>query len=181
MRRALLDLWYRGDASVSRAEWWGPSLDEACRALLPLTAALLSATPPPPEADLSSDHAALAEVLALDQVTRNCYRKTPRAFEGDARALATARAAVAAGALGRLSHDSERLFLLMPFMHAEERAAHVEAAPLWPASAAEFAREHGAVVARFGRFPHRNAVLGRESTPDEAAHLASSERRRWEV
>lgn len=181
-RRALLSLWFEGDAAVERASWFrrDDAFDATLRAFLPLTAALVAGAPPPAEPELSADEAALAEVIACDQVPRNCHRGAARAYEADAAALALARAAVAGGALGRLPHAWQRLFLLMPFMHCEDAAAHAEAAPLWPPALAEFARKHEAVVARFGRFPHRNELLGRASTQEELEHLASPERQAWE-
>ena len=122
----------------------------------------------------------LARVLLLDQFTRNIYRDTPRAFAGDARALATADGAVARGfdrELGRY----ERWFLYMPFEHAENVEAQRRSLALFGAlasetndpGAAEWAQRHADVVFRFGRFPHRNAILGRTSTPEEAAFLAA--------
>jgi hypothetical protein len=159
------------------------AFDASLRPFLALTDALVAGAPPPAEPELSADEAAVAEVLACDQVPRNCWRGSARAFEGDAFALRRAREAVAAGALERLPRDNEqprRLFLLMPFMHAEDPAAHAEAEGLWPAANEGFARDHAAVVRRFARFPHRNKVLGRASTPEEEAHLASPERESWE-
>lgn len=178
-RSALLRLWFGGDA----ARWWrtDAAFDASLQPFLALTSALVAGAPPPAEPELSPDEAALAEVLACDQVPRNCHRGSARAYEGDAAALRIARAAVAAGALQRLPLEPQRLFLLMPYMHSEEPAAHDEAASLWPAGfATGFAKDHAAVVKRFGRFPHRNTLLGRASTPEEEAHLASAERKSWE-
>ena len=121
---------------------------------------------------------ALARVLLLDQFTRNIYRDTRQAFAGDARALATAEDAVAR----RLDHaldPFERWFLYMPFEHAEDAAAQARSLELFGALAKEtgldapleWARKHAEVVARFGRYPHRNALLGRTSTPEEIAFL----------
>ena len=181
-RAALLRLWFTGDS----ARWWrlDPAFDASLRPFLALTDALVAGAPPPDEPEISPDEAAVAEVLACDQVPRNCWRGSARAFEGDAFALRRARAAIASGALERLPREESqprRLFLLMPFMHSEEPAAHDEAAGLWPAGNENFSRDHAAVVKRFGRFPHRNKVLGRASTPEEEAHLASPERKSWEA
>ena len=129
--------------------------------------------------------ARLALVLLLDQLARNAHRGTPRAFAGDARALALAREALASGA-DRALRPLERAFLLLPLEHAEDRDAQRESvarfraleadAPAeWRALLAEFTRyaeAHAEIVLRFGRFPHRNAVLGRESTPEERAYLS---------
>ncbi|MEO8752066.1 MAG: DUF924 family protein [Casimicrobiaceae bacterium] len=122
---------------------------------------------------------ALARVLLLDQFTRNVYRDTPRAFAGDARALATAQEAIDRG----YDHEVEpsgRWFFYMPFEHAEDEAAQRRSVALFgalardtgDASLLEWARKHAEVIFRFGRFPHRNAILGRKSTPEESAFLA---------
>jgi uncharacterized protein (DUF924 family) len=124
-------------------------------------------------------HDALAVLLLLDQFTRNIFRGTPRAFAGDARALALARAMVARGddvALPPL----RRVFVYLPFEHAEAAHAQRESLRLFGALAAahpslatfdDYARRHAVVIERFGRFPHRNAILGRPSTPEEIAYL----------
>lgn len=122
---------------------------------------------------------ALARVLLLDQFTRNMYRDTPRAFAGDARALATAQDAVARH-LDRELSSLGRWFLYMPFEHAEDADMQRRSLELFGALSAEtgnpapleWARKHADVVFRFGRYPHRNAILGRVSTPEEAAFLA---------
>jgi uncharacterized protein (DUF924 family) len=122
---------------------------------------------------------ALAQILLLDQFTRNAFRGTPRAFAGDARALAAATAMVGA------RHDEallpvQRLFVYLPFEHAEGMAMQDESVRLVTrlvASAPElkdltsYAERHRDVVRRFGRFPHRNEILGRQSTPEETAFL----------
>ena len=122
---------------------------------------------------------ALARVIVLDQFTRNAFRGSARAFAGDAMALQTARALVAAG-LDRGLTGVQRLFVYLPFEHAEDLAHQRTSVQLFeqlgrdePALAGllEWAQRHHDVVARFGRFPHRNAVLGRASTDEEAAFL----------
>jgi uncharacterized protein (DUF924 family) len=115
----------------------------------------------------------LAEVIALDQFSRNIHRDTARAFAADPLALALAQEAIAAGADREFVAD-RAVFFLMPFMHSESRAIHAVAEPLFreraPANL-EHAQRHRAIVDRFGRFPHRNAILGRASTDEEAAFL----------
>jgi uncharacterized protein (DUF924 family) len=122
---------------------------------------------------------ALARILLLDQFTRNMFRDTPRAFAGDAAALADARAFVARGD-DRWLNGVMRQFAYLPFEHAEDRAAQAESLRLFDrlaaesphlADVAEWARKHEDIIARFGRYPHRNAVLGRASTPEELAFL----------
>ena len=115
----------------------------------------------------------LAEIIVLDQFSRNLHRDSARAFAADPLALALAQEAVAAGAHGELD-PRRRVFLLMPYMHSESRAVHEEALRLFadcPASNLDYERRHKAIVDRFGRYPHRNAVLGRESTLEEIEFL----------
>ncbi len=128
---------------------------------------------------------ALALVILLDQFPRNLFRGSPRAFAFDAQARAAARLALARGDDRNLP-PAGRLFLYLPFEHAEDRADQDLAVALFARLAAEappelaapcagladYARRHHAVIARFGRFPHRNAVLGRPTTRQEAAWLA---------
>lgn len=116
----------------------------------------------------------LAEVIVLDQFSRNIHRGTPQAFAQDPQALALAQEAVAGGALSSLA-AIERTFLLMPYMHSESRLIHVEAERLFKAYALpanhDFELRHKAVIDRFGRYPHRNAILDRESTAEEREFL----------
>lgn len=122
---------------------------------------------------------ALAEVIVLDQFPRNVFRGTARAFAGDARALAAARALVAEG-IDRTLPGVQRQFVYLPFEHAEDRAAQDESMRLFAQLERDapavgelllWAQRHHGIVARFGRFPHRNAALGRTSTPEEVAFL----------
>ncbi|MFO1303454.1 MAG: DUF924 family protein [Burkholderiales bacterium] len=125
-----------------------------------------------------SPEGALARILLLDQFTRNIYRGTPRAFAGDARALATAEDAIARGFDLALT-PNERRFVYMPFEHAEDEAVQHRSLELFAALSKAlgdddplvWARKHAEVIFRFGRYPHRNAILGRASTPDEEAYL----------
>ena len=116
----------------------------------------------------------LAEVIVLDQFPRNIHRGTPAAFACDPLALGLAQEAVAAGVLAELT-PIERSFLLLPYMHSESRRIHELAEVLYrehaPAENLDFELRHKAIVDRFGRYPHRNAVLGRESTAEEIAFL----------
>lgn len=119
---------------------------------------------------------ALALVIALDQLPRNLFRGTARAFESDAHALEIAERALQ-DRFHRSLKPEEQLFLYLPFEHSEslfdqERAVALFSAmeggdPTW----LDYARRHRDIIARFGRFPHRNALLGRKSTPDEEAFL----------
>jgi uncharacterized protein (DUF924 family) len=134
-------------------------------------------------ADWANDREGLlALLILLDQFPRNLFRGEARAFAGDAQARALAEKAVAAGWDKALS-AGEKLFVYLPFEHSEALADQQRSLELFAALAAEhpgtatdgyadYARRHYDVIARFGRFPHRNAALGRASTPDEAAYLA---------
>jgi uncharacterized protein (DUF924 family) len=122
----------------------------------------------------SSARGRLAEILVLDQFSRNVHRGTPRAFAQDGMALVLAQEAVTAGALAALAPVA-RAFLLMPYMHSESPVIHVEAEKLFrehaPKVNHDFELKHKVIVDRFGRYPHRNAILGRETTGEEAAFL----------
>lgn len=117
----------------------------------------------------------LALVILLDQVPRNVHRGTVRAFETDPKALAAARLAVERGYDADFTAD-ERLFLYLPFEHAEDRDAQRRSVELFrerigPGLYLDYALRHEEVVVRFGRFPHRNAILGRRSTEEEVEFL----------
>lgn len=174
---AVLDFWFDGDRE--RDEWFrkdaafdalirerfGPTIDAALAGRLDAW-------------DASAD-GTLARIVVLDQFTRNAFRGSPSAFAGDAQALAAARAMVARADDLRL-RPVRRQFVYMPFEHAENFDDQREAIRLFaqlgrdePALAGllEWAQKHHAIVERFGRFPHRNALLGRASTPEEAEFL----------
>ena len=123
----------------------------------------------------STARGGLALVLLLDQFPRQIWRNTPKAFAGDRQALALSQGAVARGWVEKEAEQARRQFWLMPLMHAEDLAVQDSALPLFArftdTRTADFARRHRDVIARFGRFPHRNACLGRESTPVELAFL----------
>jgi uncharacterized protein (DUF924 family) len=122
----------------------------------------------------------LARVLLLDQLTRNCYRDTARAFAGDALAQALARIAIDAGVDATLI-PVERWFLYMPLVHSESPLAQERSVALFTQLAAQtgleeplpWAKRHADVIRRFGRFPHRNAILERQPTPEEDRFLTT--------
>jgi len=173
----ILSFWF-GDGSAPRDVWFrkDPAFDAT------IAARFGDAV----EHALAGDYAewadaprgALALVLLLDQFPRNIHRDTPRAFAGDARALAIATAAVDAGYDMSLT-PNERSFLYLPFEHAEDAAAQERSIGLFSRLAREtgltspldWAERHAAIIRRFGRYPHRNAILGRASTADEIAFL----------
>ena len=116
----------------------------------------------------------LAEIVVLDQFSRNVYRDTPRAFAQDALALALAQELVASGQ-DRLLPSKQRVFAYMPYMHSESALVHKQAVALFSQPGMEdnlnFELRHQSIIDRFGRFPHRNAILGRASSAEELAFL----------
>ena len=181
--RAVLDFWFGAPGSATdgkpRDEWFRKSdaFDrEIARRFAPLIERALAGGLRAWDAQPQS---ALARIVLLDQFTRNAFRDTPRAFAGDALALAAAQALVARGADAALP-PQQRVFAYLPFEHAEDLALQDESLRLFTRLAAgadgfdgtlDYAQRHHAIVERFGRFPHRNAILGRASTADEAAFL----------
>ena len=127
----------------------------------------------------AAPQSALAQVIVLDQFTRNVFRGTARAFAGDQRALAAARALIDAG-IDRALPGVQRQFVYLPFEHAEDIGAQNDAVRLFAQLERDapevgqllvWAQRHHEIIARFGRFPHRNAALGRSSTPEEIEFL----------
>lgn len=118
----------------------------------------------------------LAAIILLDQFSRNLYREDPRAYEADPLAESLTREAIDRGWVREVSPE-RAVFLLMPLMHAEHADAQALSVAsfeaLGIAENIDFARKHADVIARFGRFPSRNAALGRASTPDEVEFLKS--------
>ena len=122
---------------------------------------------------------AVAQIVVLDQFTRNAFRGDARAFAGDARALAAAQALVASGQ-DRTLPGVQRQFVYLPFEHAEDLAVQREGIRLFAQLERDepavgelliWAQRHHDIIERFGRFPHRNAALGRTSTPEELEFL----------
>jgi len=117
----------------------------------------------------------LAEIIVLDQFSRNIYRDDPRSFAFDQLALCLAQEAVRTGADQAVRED-QRAFLYMPFMHSESPLIHEWAIKLFSGlgneSNLESERRHKEIIDRFGRYPHRNRILGRASTPEEVDFLA---------
>ena len=161
--------WFVKDAEFDRriVERFGPTIERALRGEL--------------DAWAQTPSGALARILLLDQFTRNAFRGDRRAFAGDAQALAAAIALV--GSRQDESLPSVlRAFAYLPFEHAEGLAMQDEAIRLFTrlvttapelASMLDYAHRHRAVIERFGRFPHRNAALGHQSTAEELAYIAT--------
>lgn len=116
----------------------------------------------------------LAEIIILDQFSRNIYRNHADSFACDSLALALAQMAIEKGVDAQLS-SVECSFLYMPFMHSESAVIHNEAVALYQKlgnqNSLDFELKHKAIIDRFGRYPHRNAILQRQSTPEEIAFL----------
>jgi uncharacterized protein (DUF924 family) len=116
----------------------------------------------------------LAEIIVLDQFSRNMFRNTPESFAHDPQALTLAQEMVAHGHDMALSVE-QRIYAYMPYMHSESKLIHTQAEMLFSQPGLEgalaFEFRHQSIIERFGRFPHRNAILGRESTAEELAFL----------
>ena len=116
----------------------------------------------------------LAEIIILDQFSRNLYRNQPASFAYDAVALTLAQEAISLQLDAQLSPE-QRAFLYMPFMHSESKLIHEFALPLFERLGNEiglsFEKKHKAIIDRFGRYPHRNQILGRHSSPEETEFL----------
>lgn len=123
----------------------------------------------------SSPDGRLAEVIVLDQFSRNIYRDTAAAFAQDGMALVLAQEAVSANDLQQLQTVEERKFLLMPYMHSESKVIHEQVLPLFKKytnpETVHAEIKHKVIIDRFGRYPHRNDILGRASSTEEIEFL----------
>jgi uncharacterized protein (DUF924 family) len=181
--RDILDFWFLPladpDHGKPRKLWWEatPALDAEIRARF--GSALERAITGEFDHWRRSPDGALALVVLCDQLARNMHRRTARAFSGDSKSLETARFALAHGYPAAFSRHL-RQFFFMPFHHSEQLADQKLACALFGAlddeESMKYALEHRDVVARFGRFPHRNDVLGRPCTADELAYLKDADR-----
>lgn len=119
----------------------------------------------------------LAEVIVLDQFSRNMFRGSGQSFVYDGQALALAQQAISTGSDTDLN-DNERMFLYMSFMHSESKLIHAEAVPLFESlgkpDTLKYEHIHKDIIDQFGRYPHRNKVLGRQSTPEEITYLSEN-------
>jgi uncharacterized protein (DUF924 family) len=119
----------------------------------------------------------LAEIIVLDQFSRNMFRGSADSFAHDGQALALSQEAVAKGFDKQLSVE-QRMFLYMPYMHSESKEVHAEAVALFESLGIEetlkYEHIHKNIIDQFGRYPHRNEVLGRENTLEEATYLAEN-------
>lgn len=167
----VLVFWFE---ELTARDWWrkDPELDQ--RIAVRFGATLESAARCELFSWRTSARGRLAEVIVLDQFSRNVHRDSAAAFASDALALALAQEAVARGCDRELP-VVQRAFLYLPYMHSESPRIHEEALRLFAAPGLEdnldFEHRHKAIIDRFGRYPHRNAVLGRASTAEELEFL----------
>jgi uncharacterized protein (DUF924 family) len=168
----VLEFWF----AEAGSEYWfnkNPAFDETVRRrFLALHEALAARDN---NRLLGDARIALAAIVVFDQMSRNMFRDTPRAFATDQRALCIAQEAIDLGFDAGLTKD-ERMFLYLPFEHAEEATAQARSvmlmATLDDRELTKMAEAHQRIIDRFGRFPHRNRTLGRISTPEELLFLA---------
>ena len=171
MQEEVLRFWFQ---ELDAAQWWAKddALDQLIRARFGELYAQAAACELYPWR--ATPLGRLAEIIVLDQFSRNIYRDLPQAFACDALALGLAQEAVANG-IDRTLSPIERSFLYLPFMHSESQRIHEWAVRLYEANGLanklDFELRHKAIIDRFGRYPHRNALLGRSSTAEEEAFL----------
>ena len=181
--REILDFWFRplGDPEYGKPQefWWDATPELDADISRRFGALFDKAIAGELDAWRKSPDGALALILLCDQFSRNMHRRTPRAFAGDAKALATARHALAHNYPAAYP-SGMRIFFFMPFEHSEDLGDQDFCCTLFATLGAEdsdkAATEHRDIVARFGRFPHRNEVLGRESTVEELDYLKTAKR-----
>lgn len=166
----ILKFWF---GELTPARWFAKS-DETDRRCRDFAGVLDTVAVADEDGLLSDADTALAAVITLDQLPRNMFRGTPRAFATDGKALTLASQAVARGLDAGMSRE-RRLFLYLPFEHSEQLEDQARAVALISDLGDEewtrYAIAHQRVIARFSRFPHRNAVLGRVPTAEEVAFL----------
>ena len=173
--REVLDFWFAEDTTPS---WFAPTpdFDDAIRARFGEIFARAAAGEL--ESWAHSPEGSVALCLLFDQMPRHMFRGTPRAFATDDKARAVAERAVKRG-FDRCLPPAYKSFLYMPFMHSERLADQSRALALFGSAgldeALAYARGHLSIVQRFGRFPHRNAILGRTSTAEELQFLAEQD------
>jgi uncharacterized protein (DUF924 family) len=157
-------------------EWFSakPEVDEKIRSRFGDLRAALKGEPPEAEALDAQGH--VAAVIVFDQFSRNLFRRSPEAYATDDLALALALHAIE-NRLDASLTPHQRQFLYMPFMHSEDRGMQARSVGLFGklglGDQMGYAAHHKAIVDRFGRFPHRNEVLGRSSTAEESAFLSN--------
>ena len=171
MHKEIIDFWF---AELEPKQWW--QKDEELDSMIQTRFGKLHDQARAGELFQWRETArgSLAEVIILDQFSRNIYREKPESFACDPMAVALTQVAISKGMESELS-ETHRSFLYMPFIHSESPVIHIEAAKLFEAlgdpNSLEFEHKHKAIIDRFGRYPHRNKILGRQSTPEEMRFL----------
>jgi uncharacterized protein (DUF924 family) len=174
----ILDFWFlpksHPDHGTNRPQWFQKNDDFDAE----ITARFLQTYEKARKGELLSwcDHkeGTLALILVFDQFPRNMFRGSPKSFETDAKALELARHMMSSGFFDQLQ-DFEKTFAVLPFEHSEDLDDQLKSVQLFKDFAAdlqiEYAHKHKVIIEKFGRFPHRNAVLGRQSTLEEIEFL----------
>ena len=173
----VLDFWFAGEPAAWRKAWFtkDTAFDESCGRF---REALRAAREGTFDAWTETPRGALALLILLDQLSRNIHRGSPLAFAADPKARQIAKEAIRRGFDAMLT-PVERIFMYLPFEHSEDLADQETSVALFEtlrdtigADSVAYAYRHQDVIRRFGRFPHRNAVLGRASTQEEQSYLA---------
>lgn len=172
MWQSVLDFWFK---DIDAAKWWAK--DKAFDKQIKTTFGTLLQQASVGELAhwRKSAEGSLAEIIVLDQFSRNIHRDTPAAFASDPMALVLSQVAIEKK-FDLALPPIQRSFMYMPYMHSESRVIHVEAVNLFTMlgmdHSLDFEMKHKAIIDQFGRYPHRNSILGRESTEDELAFLS---------
>lgn len=181
--REVLDFWFADGLNTPREAWFKKDAAFDAEIEARFGAMIAPAREGALDAWAATPEGALALMILLDQFPRNTRRGSPEAFASDAHALALARRLVLAQRMDLALTPTQRVFLYLPFEHAESMEAQDLSVALFeglrdsprhaaPGKSITYAWAHRVVIARFGRFPHRNATLGRTSTPAELDYLA---------
>ena len=173
MAQAVLDFWFK---EIDAKQWWTKSAEFDQLIASRFGSLHAAASRCELQAWRETPPGRLAEIIVLDQFSRNMFRDQPQAFACDALALALAQTAVATQADAVLEIQ-QRAFVYMPYMHSESPLIHGTAQALFSQAGLESSlaseHQHKAIIDRFGRYPHRNAILGRASTTEELEFLAT--------
>lgn len=169
--KEILDFWFSPEVSQN---WFVRSDDLDAKIKLNFAEAHRKAQAGELDHWTKTPEGALAVIILLDQFSRNMFRGSPHSFASDAKALAIAKYALAEG-FDKNYNDQQKQFLYLPFMHSENIADQDMSITLYEKlgndSALDFAHQHRDIIAKFGRYPHRNAVLSRVSTAEELEFL----------
>lgn len=170
----ILTFWFE---ECTPADWFGGGVDFDAQIKLRFEATYHAVVAGETASWRETAEGALAEIIVLDQLSRNMFRGTAAVFAADGQALALAQVAVARGFDQALSKE-QRHFMYMPYMHSESVVVHEAAVPLFEAlgdpDALEYEMKHKKIIEAFERYPHRNAQLGRDTTEEEKAYLEST-------